>query len=207
MNEPWLERWEEGRIGWHEATGNRNLQAHWQWSGARVLVPMCGKTQDLLWLEAQGNEVVGVELSELGVLAFFEENELEFERIEGSLPCYRAVDRRVSLFCGDFFEFHDGPFDAHFDRAALIALTSDLRSRYARHTSSLLGEGARQLVITVEYDQDVCDGPPYSIIPDEVLGYWPQLTRRAVIDDIENAPPKFLDAGLDKMHEVVWITS
>ena len=207
MNEPWLERWEEGRIGWHEPTGNRNLQAHWQWSGARVLVPMCGKTYDLLWLEAQGNEVVGVELSELGVLAFFEENELEFERIEGSLPCYRAVDRRVSLYCGDFFEFQDGPFDAHFDRGALVALTSDLRSKYAKHISSLLGEGAGQLVITVEYDQDVCDGPPYSIIPDEVLGYWPQLKRHAVIDDTENAPPKFLDAGLDIMHEVVWVTS
>jgi len=207
MKEQWLERWEEGRISWHEPSGNQNLQTHWQWSDTRVLVPMCGKTQDLLWLEAQGNEVVGVELSEIAVRAFFEENELEFERLEGRLPGYRAVDRRVSLFCGDFFEFQGELFDAHFDRGALIALPSDLRSRYVRHLSSLLTEGARQLVITVEYDQDVCDGPPYSIIPDEVLGYWPQLRRRAVIDDTKNAPPKFLDAGLDQMHEVIWVTS
>ena len=70
-NEPWLERWQIGRTGWHEPSGNRNLRAHWSWSGKRVLVPMCGKTPDLLWLEELGNEVVGVELSEIAVVAFF----------------------------------------------------------------------------------------------------------------------------------------
>ena len=207
MNEPWLDRWEEGRIGWHEPSGNRNLQSHWQWSDRRVLVPMCGKTQDLLWLEAQGNEVVGVELSELAILAFFEESDLTFERIDGSLPGYRALDRRVSLYCGDYFVFQEGPFDAHFDRGALVALSPDLRSRYAKHTSSLLTDDARQFVVTVEYDQDVCDGPPFSLDPDEVQDHWPQLQRHAVVDDTANAPPKFLEAGLEKMNEVVWVTS
>ena len=62
MNENWIERWETGKTGWHEPDGNENLKAHWQWSGKRVLVPLCGKTPDLLWLESQGNEVVGVEV-------------------------------------------------------------------------------------------------------------------------------------------------
>ena len=207
MNEPWLDRWEEGRIGWHEPSGNRNLQAHWQWSDRRVLVPMCGKTQDLLWLEAQGNEVVGVELSELAILAFFEESDLTFERIDGSVPGYRALERRVSLYCGDYFVFQEGPFDAHFDRGALVALSPDLRSRYAKHTSSLLTDDARQFVLTVEYDQAVCDGPPYSITPEELGDHWPHLLRHAVVDDTANAPPKFLEAGLEKMNEVVWVTS
>ena len=207
MHEPWEDRWREGRTGWHEPRGNRNLQAHWSWSGRRVLVPLCGKTVDLLWLEAQGNEVIGVELSELAVLAFFEENDLEFEPIEGSLPGFRATDRRISLYCGDYFEFTDGPFDAHYDRGALIALHADLRARYAEHTLTLLAADAAQLVITVEYDQEVCDGPPYSLASEEVTGHWPRLRRHAVIDDTQNAPPKFRDAGLDIMHEVVWVTS
>ena len=207
MNEPWLDRWEEGRIGWHEPSGNRNLQSHWQWSDRRVLVPMCGKTQDLLWLEAQGNEVVGVELSEIAILAFFEESDLTFERIDGSLPGYRALERRVSLYCGDYFVFQDGPFDAHFDRGALVALSPDLRSRYAKHTSSLLTDDARQFVLTVEYDQVVCDGPPYSITPEELGDHWPHLLRHAVVDDTANAPPKFLEAGLEEMNEVIWVTS
>ena len=70
MNENWIERWETGKTGWHEPDGNQNLKTHWQWTGKRVLVPLCGKTPDLLWLESQGNEVVGVEVSELAVESF-----------------------------------------------------------------------------------------------------------------------------------------
>lgn len=204
MSEPWIERWQEGRIGWHERSGNRNLQKHWQSSGKRVLVPLCGKALDLLWLEQQGNEVVGIELSEMAVLAFFAENGLRFEPVDGSLPGYRAIDHRLTLHCGDYFDFHAPPFDAHYDRGALVALTPELRARYARHTSALLADSAEQFVITVEYDQSVCGGPPFSISEDEILAYWPDLVRHAVVDDTENAPPKFLDAGLAKMHEVVW---
>ena len=207
MSEEWLERWEVGRTGWHEPAGNRNLQAHWLWTGKRVLVPMCGKTPDLLWLESQGNDVVGIELSEIAVLGFFEDNDIQFESLEGSLPGYRAIDRRITLFCGDFFAFQEEAFDAHYDRGALVALSAELRTRYARHTQSLLAPAAKQLVITVEYDQDVCAGPPFSIGPDELLGHWPRLRRHVVVDDTANAPPKFLEAGLNEMHEVVWVTS
>ena len=48
MNEPWIERWKEGRIGWHEPEGNASLQRHWRGTGLRVIVPLCGKTPDLL---------------------------------------------------------------------------------------------------------------------------------------------------------------
>lgn len=168
---------------------------------------MCGKTPDLLWLESQGNDVVGVELSEIAVLAFFEENDLRFEKLDGSLPGFRAVDRRISLYCGDFFDFRGEVFDAHYDRGALIALSAVLRSSYAEHMLSLLAPASEQLVITVEYDQDVCDGPPFSLDPEEVQGHWPRLRRHVVVDDTANAPPKFLEAGLRKMDEVVWVTS
>ena len=123
MNEDWLERWEIGRTGWHEPEGNRNLQEHWTHSGRRVLVPLCGKTPDLLWLEAEGNSVVGVELAEVAVRGFFDDNDLECEAVDGDLPGWRAVDRDITLYCGDFFDFRDGPFDAHYDRGALVALT------------------------------------------------------------------------------------
>lgn len=205
MHDQWLERWKIGRTGWHEPTGNRSLQEHWTLTGKRILVPLCGKSQDLLWLESHGNEVVGVELSEVAVLSFFEENELEYERIDGVLPGYRASSRNVSLYCGDYFAFSAGPFDAHYDRGALIALSPELRSRYATHTSSLLAEDAHQFVVTIEYDDAVCKGPPYSVREDEVRAYWPGLRERARVDDIENAPPKFLECGLTQIHEVVWI--
>ena len=205
MNEDWLERWQIGRTGWHEPEGNRNLQAHWTASGRRVLVPLCGKTPDLLWLEAQGNDVVGVELSELAVEAFFEEHSLDYETVAGELPGRRAIGRNITLYCGDFFEFRSGAFDAHYDRGAFVALTSELRARYARHVSSLLSDDAYQLVITVEYDQSVCDGPPFALATEEVRSHWPALQQKARVDDTANAPPKFLEAGLQTMHEVVWL--
>ncbi len=206
MHEDWLERWRVGRTGWHEEQGNRNLKEHWRASGKRVLVPLCGKTPDLLWLEEQGNDVTGVELSALAVEAFFEEHGLAFERHDGDLIEYRATERRISLFCGDYFAFSAPGFDAHYDRGALIALSEDLRPRYAAHTSSLLDGAAEQLVLTVEYDQSVCNGPPFSLDESEVRQYWPKLTRVASVDDTRNAPPKFLEAGLERMYEVVWRT-
>jgi thiopurine S-methyltransferase len=207
MSNPWLERWQAGHIGWHEPRGNSNLKEYWPASVKRVLVPLCGKSPYLLWLERAGNEVVGVELSEIAVQAFFEEQGLRFERTEGRLAEYRAIDEAITVYCGDYFEFGQKAFDAHYDRGALIALPPELRPRYAQFTSSLLSDAAEQLVISVEYDQAVCKGPPFSVESAEVAKYWPRLVRVASIDDIDNAPPKFIAAGLGVLHEVVWRTA
>jgi thiopurine S-methyltransferase len=206
MNEAWLERWETGQTGWHEPEGNRNLQRHWTLTGKRVLVPLCGKSPDLLWLERLGNEVVGVELSEIAVAAFFDENGIACERIDGELVEYRANERNIRLFCGDYFAFDAGPFDAHYDRAALIAMPPELRPQYARHTSSLLTNEAVQFVVTVEYDAGDCIGPPFSVPGRELSALWPGLRELARRDETADAPPKFLDAGIEKFHEVVWMT-
>ena len=151
--------------------------------------------------------VVGIELAEIAVREFFDDNGLVCEAVDGDLPGWRAVERDITLYCGDFFDFRDEPFDAHYDRGALVALTPDLRARYARHVASLLGDDAHQLVITLEYDQSVCDGPPFAMTEEEVLGHWPRLRRHASVDDTANAPPKFLEAGLQQMLEVVWMTT
>jgi len=204
MTESWIERWQTGRTGWHEAGGNEALQRHWDISGKRVLVPLCGKSLDLLWLESLGNEVVGVEVSPLAVEAFFVENNLAYERRDGPMPTYQATGRRITLHCGDYLRFGGESFDAHYDRGALIALSADDRPRYAHHTSSLLDDGAKQLVITVEYDDAIATGPPFPVLEPELLDYWPVLQRAESRQDIDNAPPKFIEAGLKSMHEIVW---
>lgn len=204
MTEQWLERWQVGNIGWHEAGGNSSLKKHWNVTGKRVLVPLCGKTQDLVWLERQGNEVVGVELSELAVESFFDENEIAYSCVEGELTAYVAKNRSITLYCGDFFGFTEGPFDAYYDRGALVALPADRRKEYAEHTRTLLQNDAAQLIISLEYDQSIAAGPPFSVAAEEILGYWPRLQRVDAYDDIENGPPKFRKAGLQEMIEVVW---
>ena len=70
----WHDRWATGRTGWHETDGNAGLRAHWNFDARRVLVPLCGKTPDLVWLAKRGHEVVGVELSDIAIREFFAEH-------------------------------------------------------------------------------------------------------------------------------------
>lgn len=204
MNEHWLERWNEGRTGWHEPDGNKSLQKYWTGSGKRVLVPLCGKTPDLIWLASRGNEVVGIELSELAVRAFFEEHGIEYSTVAGALTAYVATDPAITIYCGDYFAFSGGPFDAYYDRGALVAMPASLRARYLEHTRSLLDTDASRLIICLEYDESIATGPPFSVPADEILSHWPDLARIDAFDDIENGPPKFRESGLDEMIEVVW---
>ncbi|MDX1516651.1 MAG: thiopurine S-methyltransferase [Woeseiaceae bacterium] len=204
MNEPWLERWRDGRTGWHESAGNRGLHEHWTATGCRVLVPLCGKSPDLLWLEERGNDVVGIELSEIAARAFFDENDIEYRR--DSQGCFVAIGRRLSIVCGDYFAFSESGFDAHYDRGALVALPLELRPRYAAHTRALLRPGAFQLVVSLDYDQSVADGPPYAVGGREITSYWHALERVDAYDVMSTCPPKFVDAGITALEEVVWRT-
>jgi len=202
--EPWLERWREGRIGWHETDGNASLKKHWRATGRTVLVPMCGKSVDLRWIATQGNRVVGVELSDIAVESFFAEQGLAFRVSENGLPRYDAIDVDITIYCGDLFDLTSTRCDAHYDRGALTALPAVQRAAYASHIGSLLTSDAEQLVITLDFDEEVAKGPPFSVGDEELLGFWPGLDCVEQRDDIANAPPKFLDVGLTEFNEKVW---
>ena len=207
MPEDWLERWAQGRTGWHEASGNAALRRHWRWRrpGGRVLVPLCGKTVDLLWLEALGLEVTGVELSPIAIEAFFRETRLAHDRErQDPFGVYRARGKNIALYCGDYFAFDGGPFDALYDRGSLVAFPESDRPGYVMHTGRLLKPGAFRLLITLDYDQSRVSGPPFSVRPEEVRRFWPGLCCVEARNDIENGPPKFREAGLNEVTERVW---
>jgi thiopurine S-methyltransferase len=172
-----------------------------------VLVPLCGKSIDLLWLARQGLDVTGVELSEIAARAFFDQAGLSFEteNING-FKWFRCQNANIAIACGNYFEFTDAPFDALYDRAAWTALPVKKRPEYALHTTKLLNPDATQLLLTLEFDQSNAEGPPFSISPDEVQSYWPNLQRVEAREDIENGPQKFRDAGVTEMTEVVWLS-
>jgi thiopurine S-methyltransferase len=204
MTESWLERWREGRIGWHEEHGNASLRKHWRETGRRVLVPMSGKTVDMLWLEEQGNSVVGVELSDIAARAFFEENGLRYTVHAGRLAAYTAKDRDITIYCGDLFDFDETGFTGWYDRGAFVATPAEQRPDYAEHINALLDADAGRLLITLEYDDEIATGPPFSISREEIRRYWPDLQEIERYDDIENGPPKFREAGLKEMFESIW---
>ncbi|MDH5443955.1 MAG: thiopurine S-methyltransferase [Gammaproteobacteria bacterium] len=209
----WHDRWENDLIGFHLDEVNPMLKAFWPGlgleQGSRVLVPLCGKTLDLVWLAEQGHEVVGVELSPLAVAAFFEEQGLKADKIvTESYELWRCG--RISLICGDFFALTPediGVIDAIYDRAALIAMPEKMRPDYARQLNSLVSGPMKGLLLTLFYEQSQMSGPPFAVSPDEVQnllsGNW--LTEKCQDLDILEQNPRFKERGLNLLEEHVYL--
>ena len=113
---------------------------------------------------------LGVELSPIAVEQFWSESGPEPKTsVHGSFKRTEADD--VTLYCGDIFELspQDIPdVGGLYDRAAIIALRPDLRGRYAKLLGKLLPSGSKGLIVTLSYDQERMDGPPFSVSPDDL---------------------------------------
>lgn len=164
----WHSRWQEGRIGFHQDDVNDFLQHHWASlklpPKSTIFVPLCGKSLDMLWLASQGHRVIGVELSEIAAQQFFAEQNVQPNVVKGDLfTSYSA--NNVTILCGDFFDLaaNLNGVAAVFDRAALIALPKDMRTRYAEHLRKLLPSGCQMLLVGMEYDESVLSGPPFNV--------------------------------------------
>ena len=203
----WLNRWKENRIGFHQSEVNENLKTYWPAlpPRSRVLVPLCGKSLDLLWLVDQGYDVTGVELSPLAVEAFFAEQTLAHVKTTDETGLtYQAQARSLRIVCGDFFEFEAGPFDALYDRAALIALPQDQRGRYTDRCRRLLAEGASVLLASLEYDPLRMSGPPYAVSGTEVASLWGDRLELARSEELIDNEPRFQERGLNSLVEKTW---
>lgn len=208
----WLERWARNQIGFHLDRVNPYLQRHWPAlalpQGARVLVPLCGKSLDLLWLAAQGYRVVGVELAEKAVADFFAEQQLRAEVLEaGAFKVYRAG--ALELWCGDFFALSAADVAdcaGLYDRAALIALPAAMRERYAAHLTAILPSGCEGLLITLDYQQSQMDGPPFAVSDAEV---WGRFAEGWQVEELERLDVlagnwKFIKHQLQALDETVY---
>lgn len=208
----WHERWQRNQIGFHQAEINLHLQQFWPalgvTTGARVFVPLCGKSGDMLWLRGQGHEVIGVEISPLAVQAFFDENALQVTVQQQGLFQVYAADG-LCIWCGDFFALD--PEDlagvtAVYDRASLIALPPEMRPAYAKHLRQLLAPGVKSLLVAIEYSQGEMEGPPFSVREDEVLALYAAhcAIERIHAADILDQEPRFRDKGLTRLQEKVY---
>jgi thiopurine S-methyltransferase len=150
--------------------------------------------------------VIGVELAEPAVQAFFAEHDLTPSVAPrgplvayevgpatvrpagtGAAPAAPAAAGAITLLVGDFFAVTPellGPVDALYDRAALIALPAELRSRYVARLRALLPVEAPALVITLEYDQAAVAGPPYAVLEAELR----TLYAGAAVELMEERP-------------------
>ena len=140
----WHSRWQEKRIGFNQSAVNPLLINYFKQlnlpAGSRVFVPLCGKSIDMAWLAAQGYDVVGVELVETAVQAFFtEQNISPTVHQHADNPAIKYYQGQLSgqtiiLWVADIFALTTediGSVKAVYDKAALIALPADMRVQYS----------------------------------------------------------------------------
>lgn len=212
QHEFWQSRWARNEIGFHQQAVNPGLQRHWPNlqlpEESQVLVPLCGKSLDMLWLAQWGYRVLGVELAERAAVDFFAELGVVPQITEeGALRRYSY--ERLEILQGDFFDVTPAQVagcSALYDRAALIALPPDLRADYAVHLQRILPRQARGLVVSLEYPQAEMDGPPFAVLADEVHRLFANGWEVEEVErlDVLAENPKFLKRGVSHLDEVVF---
>jgi thiopurine S-methyltransferase len=169
----WHQKWQKNEIGFHLSEVNPLLVKHFSAlqlkQGARVFLPLCGKSLDIAWLLAQGYRVVGAELSQIAIEDLFKSLNLTpiITQLD-EIKHYSAAN--IDIFVGDIFKLTPtmlGSVDAVYDRAALVALPEDMRKAYSTHLIALTNYKP-QLLICFAYDQSLHAGPPFSTPADEV---------------------------------------
>jgi thiopurine S-methyltransferase len=209
----WHERWQQNQIGFHNESVNSHLQNFWSAvqiaQNKQVLVPLCGKSKDILWLLAQGHDVVAVELSPLAVQAFFAENNLLPKIAQTEHFTLNQIDG-LAVYCGDFFQLTAKQLAdcaVVWDRASLVALPIDMRSAYARHLQHLLTPGAQIILVTFDYPQAEMQGPPFCVNDGEVRALYSGWCDIELLhsEDILDREQHFRDRGLSYMQEQVYL--
>jgi thiopurine S-methyltransferase len=205
----WHERWQRGETGWHLPQVHPLLEQSWLRlaipRGARVLLPLCGKSEDMAWLADQGYRVVGVELSAAAAEAFFTEHD-SIPDIDAAGGFRRFRSGTIEILCGDFFDLEAellGAIDAVYDRGALVALPPAMREKYVGQLRTVIPTPLPGLLITLDYPQQQMDGPPFAVSQADVGRYFGAthtirlLTTADALDD----SPRFRERGITHMTE------
>lgn len=164
----WKNAWQKSQTNFTQKKPNPMLMHHFKalntFKNGRVFVPLCGKSVDMLWFTSQGFDIIGVELSEIAVIQFFAENDLQalvsLHPTTPNLTCYQSEHQgqTLKIWVGDIFDLSTidiGIIDAVYDRGALVALPDiepdNLRTRYTQKIMALSNK-ASQLLLSFAYD-------------------------------------------------------
>ncbi|MFN3852457.1 MAG: thiopurine S-methyltransferase [Spirosomataceae bacterium] len=171
----WIKSWELG--GFYTSFHRRDIHPYVleymtpdEIENKNILVPLCGKTLDMLYLAQYANKVIGVELVEEAIVQFFDENNLPYEMIDDET----YVSGNITLLKKDFMALTTeeiGQIDWIYDRASLVALPYEMRVDYLRAIDRLSDVGTKQLIITLEYFP-LINSAPFCIKPNEVDDYY-----------------------------------
>lgn len=214
-NELWLNMWEKKNIPFHKSTVNSALIAYASQlscnAGDTILVPLCGKSLDMVWLAQQGYKVIGIELSAIACEEFFSENNIEHQIIiEDKFTHYKSKD--IEIFCGDFFTVTKNDFPeikAIYDCKSLIALPAEIKQKYIKHLLQLVNPTAIKILLLVIEATGKIQGPPFPINKNEIKAlfgsqYQIEELKRTKRDKID---PHLLQDGFKEITDVTYLIS
>ncbi|MCF7362906.1 thiopurine S-methyltransferase [Vibrio diazotrophicus] len=212
MKDPefWHSKWASNQIGFHLDDVNPLLIEHWHRTEPKreekIFVPLCGKSEDLVWLATKHNQVHGVELSSIAVRSFFAEH--FYTPLVIQLNAHHELYQfdELSIYTGDYFTAPVETYDIVYDRAALVALPEEMRKEYIERLKSLLNPGGRILLVTLDYEQHEMAGPPFSVPQEEIEQLFAEFSVERLHQDSANAQhPKRAKKGLSRFAEEVWL--
>jgi len=207
----WESRWQEDRIGFHLREVNpllirfSNQLLHQ--NPERVFVPLCGKTLDLCWLSKKTKRVIGVELVCKAVQDFFAENNINY-LLQQDKTLQKFSSKSIDIYHGDFFDLNPeqtSSFKAIYDRASIVAIEKPERREFVEHLISFLDPAGRILLITLEYNQNQMEGPPYSVPAEEIESLFAPLGSAKLLETCDILDDRFRNKGLTSLLEHVFL--
>ncbi|EGU40084.1 thiopurine S-methyltransferase [Vibrio ichthyoenteri ATCC 700023] len=209
-SEFWHNKWAANQIGFHLEDVNPLLIKYWPMtnpsSSDSVFVPLCGKSEDLVWLATKHQDVQGVELSNIAVRAFFAEHFYTptVMPVSGQHELFQFDE--LNIYVGDYFTVPIKPVDIIYDRAALIALPEAMRDEYISCLKTRLKPGGRILLVSLDYPQGEMAGPPFSVAEQEVMRHFAEFTvTKLNRDEADEHHPKIAQKGLSRFAEEVYL--
>ncbi|MCW8996169.1 MAG: thiopurine S-methyltransferase [Psychromonas sp.] len=155
-NKEWKEKWKRNDIAFHQQGVNPLLQNYLPSLALSaddcLLVPLCGKSVDMDWLAKSGFHVIGIELSNIAIQAYFDALQVKPER-QPHGRFIRWSYENIEIWCGDIFDLTLADMSgikALYDRASLTTFPADRRAAYVRHFSENLPKDCQILLITDE---------------------------------------------------------
>jgi len=141
-------------------------------------------------------------------LCFFDEQKISANINQIAHFKEYACDK-MTLLQGDFFNLKKENLkdvSVVYDRASLIALPEKMRQNYVNLLSELLPRAADIFLITLDYNQSLMPGPPFSVAHNEVLSLFQKNFNIELLNesDVLEGHQKFKERGLDYLIERVY---
>lgn len=166
--EYWSNVWSEGVIRFHQSQYNSQMKTYFDQFDLKdknVLIPLAGKSKDILYFLERGASVTAIEFCEQAVIDFFNENQINFTKVGN---CFEA--RNLKFYACDFFHFHSLiPFDVLYDRASQVVFGKNDRPAYYSHIQTMINNRTLMLLYSVDHTGNPDYGPPFKIPKTEII--------------------------------------